>query len=131
MSGPDVVIRGGRVIDPASGIDQVLDVALGGGRVQEVGEALDRPEAEVVDASGLVVAPAFIDLHAHLCEPGDEHRETIATGARAAASGGFGAVCAMPITDPVIDDPALGQVHVLRMGENGNVEGQGVLQGQP
>ncbi|NNM33284.1 MAG: dihydroorotase [Gemmatimonadetes bacterium] len=106
MSGSDVVIRGGRVIDPASGIDQVLDVALGGGRVQEVGEGLDRPEAEVVDASGLVVAPAFIDLHAHLCEPGDEHRETIATGARAAASGGFGAVCAMPITDPVIDDPA-------------------------
>lgn len=106
MRGPDLLVRGGRVIDPASGIDQVLDVALGGGVVREVGEKLEDRGAEVVDGSGLVVAPAFIDLHAHLCEPGDEHRETIATGARAAAAGGFGAVCAMPITDPVTDDPA-------------------------
>ena len=106
MTVPEILLRGGRVIDPASGTDQVLDVALGDGVVTAVGVGLDDGGAQVVDASGLVVAPAFIDLHTHLCEPGGEHRETIATGARAAAAGGFGAVCAMPITDPVTDDPA-------------------------
>ena len=100
------LIRGGRVLDPASGVDGALDVLVVDGRVAEVGEALELEDARVVDASGLVVAPAFIDLHAHLCEPGWEHRETIATGARSAAAGGFGAVCAMPTTDPLVDDPA-------------------------
>ncbi len=106
MSDGAVLIRGGRVVDPISGVDEVLDVSLANGVIAEVGKDLDSAGAEVVDASTLVVAPAFIDLHAHLCEPGGEHRETIASGARSAAAGGFAAVCAMPTTDPVTDDPA-------------------------
>ncbi|MDH3224935.1 MAG: dihydroorotase, partial [Gemmatimonadota bacterium] len=93
MSGGAVLIRGGRVVDPMSGVDEVLDISLVNGVIAAVGKNVDSPGAEVVDASALVVAPAFIDLHAHLCEPGGEHRETIATGARSAAAGGFAAVC--------------------------------------
>jgi dihydroorotase len=101
-----VVIRGGRVVDPSQKMDAVLDVHLHDGAVAAVGERLDAPEgAEVVDASGLVVAPGLIDVHVHLREPGQEHKETIASGARAAAAGGFTAVVAMPNTDPPIDNP--------------------------
>ena len=103
-----VLIRGGRVIDPGSGADGVADMLVEEGRIAAVGSlATDgRGRAEIVDATGLVVAPGFVDPHAHLCEPGWEHRETIATGVRAAAAGGYTAVCAMPDTDPVVDDPA-------------------------
>lgn len=106
MSRP-LLLRGGRVIDPARGLDEVLDVLLAGGVVARVGRNLDAPEgADVRDVGGLVVAPGLIDVHVHLREPGGEHKETIATGARAAAAGGFTAVCAMPNTDPPVDDPA-------------------------
>lgn len=102
-----VLIRGGRVIDPSQKMDATLDVLLHGGTVAEFGERLDAPEgAEVVDAAGLVVCPGLIDVHVHLREPGQEHKETIASGARAAAAGGFTAVVAMPNTDPPIDNPA-------------------------
>ena len=102
-----LLLRGGRVIDPGSGRDEIADVLLVEGRVEAVGSGLDAPEdAEVRDVAGLVVCPGFIDLHVHLREPGQEHKETIASGARAAAAGGFTAVCAMPNTDPPIDDPA-------------------------
>ena len=102
-----LLLRGGRVIDPAAGRDGVADVLLRDGRVTDVGSDLGRPDdAEVVDVAGLIVCPGLIDLHVHLREPGQEHKETIATGARAAAAGGFTAVCAMPNTDPPIDDPA-------------------------
>jgi dihydroorotase len=85
----------------------VLDLLLADGRVARLGEALDAPEgAEVVDAGGLVVAPGLIDVHVHLREPGGEHKETIASGARAAVAGGFTAVVAMPNTDPPVDSPA-------------------------
>ena len=94
------------MIDPAAGVDQEGDVLIEGGRVGAVGEGLDGGGADVVDAAGLVVAPGFVDPHVHLCEPGWEHRETIHTGARAAAAGGYTAVCGMPDTDPVVDDPA-------------------------
>ncbi|MDP9348558.1 MAG: amidohydrolase family protein, partial [Gemmatimonadota bacterium] len=101
------LIRGGRVIDPSQGLDATLDLLLHGGAVAEIGEDLEGPEeAEVVDAAGLVVCPGLIDVHVHLREPGFEHKETIATGARAAAAGGFTAVVAMPNTDPPIDNPA-------------------------
>ena len=106
MSGP-LLLRGGRVVDPAAGVDGVRDVLLADGRVARVAEGVEAPEgAEVLDCSGLVVTPGLIDLHVHLREPGGEHKETIASGARAAAAGGFTAVCAMPNTDPPIDDPA-------------------------
>ena len=102
-----LVLRGGRVIDPAVGHDARADVLLRDGRVSAVGTGLGDPDdARIIDVSGLVVCPGLIDLHVHLREPGQEHKETIATGARAAAAGGFTAVCAMPNTDPPIDDPA-------------------------
>jgi dihydroorotase len=102
-----MLIRGGRVVDPSQGIDAVLDLLLSGGRVARLGESLDAADgAEVVDASGLVVTPGLVDVHVHLREPGGEHKETIASGARAAVAGGFTAVVAMPNTDPPIDSPA-------------------------
>ena len=115
MSGP-LLIRGGRVIDPSQAIDATRDVLVVDGVVAEVGEGIEAPEgAREIDAAGLVVTPGLIDVHVHLREPGGEHKETIATGARAAAAGGFTAVCAMPNTDPVVDDPA-GVGFVLAQG---------------
>ena len=102
-----VVIRGGRVLDPSQGVDASLDLLLVEGRVAALGEDVSAPDdAELVDASGLVVSPGLIDLHVHLREPGGEHKETIASGARSAAAGGFTAVVAMPNTQPPIDNPA-------------------------
>jgi dihydroorotase len=106
-NGAPILLRGGRVIDPASGIDAVTDVLLDEGIVKGVGQDLGTPDdADVRDVSGLIVCPGLIDLHVHLREPGGEHKETIRTGARAAAAGGFTTVCAMPNTDPPVDDPA-------------------------
>ncbi|HEU5250485.1 MAG TPA: dihydroorotase [Thermoanaerobaculia bacterium] len=99
-----LLIRGGRVVDPAAGLDGARDVLLRDGAVAGVGERLDSGDAEVLDASGLLVFPGFIDLHVHLREPGREYAETIASGAAAAAAGGFTAVCAMPNTEPTNDD---------------------------
>jgi len=102
-----LLLRGGHVIDPSTGQDGVADVLLDDGRVEAVETGLGVPDdAEVIDVGGLIVAPGFIDVHVHLREPGGEHKETITTGARAALAGGFTAVCAMPNTDPPIDDPA-------------------------
>lgn len=105
MSG--LLIRGGRLVDPAAGREGDLDVLLENGKVAAVGAGLDPRGAEILDAKGLLVFPGFIDLHAHLREPGREYTETIATGLKAAAAGGFTAVCAMPNTDPVADNRAI------------------------
>jgi dihydroorotase len=100
-----MLLRGGRVVDPSRSLDEVRDVFLFEGKVARTPDEL--PEGtQVVDCAGLVVTPGLIDVHVHLREPGGEHKETIASGARAAAAGGFTAVCAMPNTDPVIDSPA-------------------------
>ena len=101
---PSLLIKNGRVIDPASGLDGPADVLIEDGLIQAVGRDLDRAGAEVFDAAGLVVAPGFIDMHVHLREPGIEHAETIETGARAAAAGGFTSICCMPNTLPVNDN---------------------------
>ena len=104
-----LLLRGGRVIDPSQSLDAIGDVLVEGDRIAAVGGRLDtgsREDVEVIDCAGLVVAPGFIDVHAHLREPGREDVETIASGARAAAAGGFTAVCAMPNTDPVTDNQA-------------------------
>ncbi len=107
MSERALLLKGGRVVDPSRGMDRVLDLLLADGLVADLGEGLEVPDdARIIDATGLVVTPGLIDVHVHLREPGAEHKETIATGARAAAAGGFTAVCAMPNTDPPIDDPA-------------------------
>jgi len=97
------IIKNGRVIDPGSGTDRIADVLVAGGRVAGVAPELSAPGAEVFDASGLVVAPGFIDMHVHLREPGFEHAETIESGSRAAAAGGFTSICPMPNTKPVND----------------------------
>lgn len=96
-------IRNGRVIDPASRKDEVADVLLKDGKVAAVGRGLDAAGIPEFDASGLVVTPGLIDMHVHLREPGFEHSETIETGARAAAAGGFTSICCMPNTAPVND----------------------------
>src|SRR5882672_1601715 len=105
-----LLIKNGRVVDPASKTDATLDVLLDGEKIKEVGPAgkIAAPaDAEIFDASGLIVAPGFIDLHAHLREPGQESSETIETGTRAAARGGFTAVCSMPNTKPVNDNASV------------------------
>ena len=98
-----LLIRGGKLVDPAAGRGGRVDVLLADGVVAEVGDRIEAGDAEVFDASRLLVLPGFIDLHAHLREPGREYAETIETGLRAAAAGGFTAVCAMPNTNPVND----------------------------
>lgn len=102
---PSLIIKNGRVIDPASGHDAVADVLIQDGVIAATGTDLSAPEgSNVFDASGLIVAPGFIDMHVHLREPGFEHAETIETGSRAAAAGGFTSVCPMPNTSPVNDN---------------------------
>jgi dihydroorotase len=102
-----VLIRGGRVIDPAARVDAVMDVLLRDGQVAEVGppNTVRGGADEKIDARGLIVAPGFIDLHVHLREPGQSYKETIASGTAAAAAGGFTSVCCMPNTTPVLDSP--------------------------
>src|SRR6202050_3669900 len=96
-----LLIKNGRVIDPASKTDAGLDVLLDGERISKTGADLQAPGAEEFDAKGLIVAPGFIDLHCHLREPGQEMSETIETGTQSAARGGFTAVCCTPTTQRV------------------------------
>jgi dihydroorotase len=99
-----LVIKNGRVLDPVNGLDAVRDIAIEDGRFAAIGENLDSTGAEIFDASGLCVAPGFIDMHVHLREPGFEYAETIESGSRAAAAGGFTTICCMPNTQPVNDN---------------------------
>ena len=105
-----LLIRNGRVVDPASGTDAATDILIEGDKIKALsapGNVSAPASMEVLDASGLIVAPGFIDLHAHLREPGQESSETIETGTRAAARGGFTAVCCMPNTKPVHDNASI------------------------
>jgi dihydroorotase len=100
-----IVIRNGRVIDPASNTDRIADVLIVDAQIAGVAPNISGhgPKVEVFDATGMIVAPGFIDMHVHLREPGFEHAETIESGSRAAAAGGFTSVCCMPNTKPVND----------------------------
>ena len=101
-------IRGGRVIDPAASVDAVQDVLIEHGKIARMGSRLTAPHgATEIDAAGTWVCPGFIDMHVHLREPGHEYKETVATGTRAAAAGGFTAVCCMANTQPVNDNRAV------------------------
>ncbi|MDX6488743.1 MAG: dihydroorotase, partial [Gaiellaceae bacterium] len=103
----DLVIRGARVVDPGEGGDASLDVRVDGGTIAELGTSLDANGHRVVEAAGLLLAPAFVDPHVHLRTPGREDEETIASGTAAAAAGGYCAILAMPNTDPVVDSSAV------------------------
>src|SRR3984957_11939249 len=117
----NLLVRGGHVVDPSQGLDAVRDVRVENGLIAEIGEHLQPhdwgfEETEVVDARGAIVAPGFSAVHVHLREPGQPHKETIATGAAAAAAGGFTAVACMPNTEPAIDAPAV-VAEVLRLAQ--------------
>ncbi len=98
-----LTIRNGRVMDPATGLDEVTDLVLDKGKVVKIGR-VTRPAGAVYDARGLIVCPGLIDTHVHLREPGQEEKETIATGAASAVNGGFTSICCMPNTRPTLDD---------------------------
>jgi dihydroorotase len=99
----ELLIRNGRVVDPSSNRDEIADVFIRGGTIVAVAPNFDAAGAKVFDATGLVVAPGFVDMHVHLREPGFEYAETIESGAKAAAAGGFTSICSMPNTSPVND----------------------------
>lgn len=98
-----ILIKNGRIIDPVSNRDEIADLYVEDGKVSQVGQKIEKEADRVIEATGLFVMPGFIDLHVHLREPGLEHKETIETGAMAAARGGFTTICAMPNTKPVVD----------------------------
>ena len=102
-----LLLKGGRIIDPAQNIDMVGDILVQDGCIAEVGARIEAQDAEVLEAKGLVVAPGLIDLHTHLREPGLEAKEDIGSGTRAAAAGGFTTICCMPNTKPIIDNSIL------------------------
>ena len=119
-----LLIKNGRVLDPASGTDAPRDILLDGDRIAEIaptGKIADTNGAAAFDASGFIVAPGFIDLHVHLREPGQENSETIETGTRAAARGGFTVVCSMPNTQPVNDNASITRFIVDRAKAHGHV----------
>jgi dihydroorotase len=116
-----LLVKGGRVVDPSRDVDEVADILLADGLIVETGPKLAARGAEVIDASGLIVCPGFIDLHVHLREPGREDKETITSGTRAAAAGGFTAVCAMPNTEPVNDTAGITQAILERARAEGVV----------
>jgi dihydroorotase len=116
-----LLIKNGRVLDPSSNTDATLDILVDGPRILRVGPDLTASHVEIFDAGGMIVAPGFIDLHCHLREPGQELSETIETGTRAAARGGFTAVCTMPNTQPVNDNASVTRGIVERSAAAGAV----------
>lgn len=121
-----ILIKKGRLVDPANKIDKVADILIRDDKIEKVADEIKCEADEIIDASGLAVMPGFIDLHVHLREPGFEYKETIATGTKAAARGGVTSICPMPNTKPVIDSPEMvkellerskdAPVHVLPVG---------------
>lgn len=117
-----LLLKNGRVIDPANNLDAVQDVLVADGKIEKLGKNLTAPAgAEVVDARGKIVCPGFIDIHVHLREPGYEYKETVATGTRAAAAGGFTAVACMANTNPVNDNGAVTDYILARAKVEGAV----------
>src|SRR5471030_1998223 len=119
---PKWLLKGGRLVDPANGRDGVFDLLIDGDRIARVGRDLPiDADVKVVDVpSGLVVVPGLIDMHVHLREPGQEHKETVATGTAAAVAGGFTAVACMPNTDPVNDNAGVTQ-YILKKAREANL----------
>jgi dihydroorotase len=116
-----LLLKNGRVVDPATGLDEVCDIVVRDGVISEIGHDLTIPKGETVDLSEKVVLPGLVDVHVHLREPGREDEETVYSGTRAAAHGGFTALCAMPNTDPVPDEGSSIRFLVERAREHGAV----------
>jgi dihydroorotase len=114
---PKLLIKNGRIVDPASGRDEIGDILIKGGLIVRIGPNLHATGAIGFDATGLVLAPGFIDMHVHLREPGFEHAETIESGSRAAVAGGFTSICCMPNTSPVNDDATVTR-YILERARN-------------
>jgi dihydroorotase len=115
----NLLITGARVIDPSQELDATLDILIEGGAVAKVDKRVRAANVETIDATGLIATPGFIDLHTHLREPGQEHKETIATGTRAAVAGGYTAVCAMANTVPPNDERAVTEMVLAEAARNG------------
>ncbi len=113
------LIKGGTVVDPSQGLVGIYDVLIEGSRIKKVGRDIFEPEAKVIDARGLFVTPGFVDLHVHLRDPGQTHKEDIESGSRAAVAGGFTTVVCMPNTDPPIDSPEVVSYVILKAKEVG------------
>ncbi len=116
-----LLLRGGRVVDPAVGLDKVADVVIRDGHIVEIGENLSIPKGITVECAEKVIVPGLVDVHTHLREPGFEYKEDVESGTRAAAHGGFTAVCAMPNTNPICDEGAAVRFLVERARERGKV----------
>jgi len=116
-----LLLKRGRVVDPAVGLDRVCDVLIEDGRIKEVGENLEAGNATVIECAEKIVVPGLVDAHVHLREPGYEYKEDIASGTRAAAHGGFTAVACMPNTNPVCDEGSAVRFVVERAAERGKV----------
>ena len=119
-----LLIKNGRVLDPATKTDAAQDLLLDGEKIAQIGapgKITNVRDAEIFDAAGLIIAPGFIDMHVHLREPGQESSESIETGTRAAARGGFTAVCCMPNTKPVNDNASVTRFIVDRAKSTGSV----------
>jgi dihydroorotase len=114
-----LLIKGGRIVDPSQQLDKTADLLIEDGRVKSIEDSSNDNGLEVFDASGLIVAPGFIDLHVHLREPGEEYKETIASGAAAAVAGGFTSICAMPNTTPVNDNASVTRFIIDKAREAG------------
>ncbi len=116
---PEMLVRGARVVDPFSGIDGVSDVLVSRGRIAATGRGLETKGREVIEAKGMVLAPGFIEIHAHLREPGSEDAETLGSGLKSALHGGYTAVCCMPNTQPPLDNAAVVEGIAAKAGELG------------
>ena len=116
-----LLIRGGRVIDPATKTDEVMDLLIEDGTIIARGKALTEMADQVIDAQGKWVTPGLIDVHVHLREPGYEYKETIHTGSKAAVMGGYTTICCMPNTDPVVDNEIMVEYIKMKAAREGCV----------
>ncbi len=115
-----MLIKGGFVIDPAHGVGALLDIRISDGKIEALGQHLPEDGERVIDATGKIVAPGFIDMHCHLRDPGQEYKEDIVSGTRAAARGGFTTICCMPNTRPVNDSPAVTRYIIEKAATKGS-----------
>ncbi len=115
-----ILIKNGRIIDPANNIDATLDLLIEDGKIAQIGKSLDAQAAEVIDASGLLVTPGLVDMHVHLRDPGLEYKEDIISGTRTAAAGGITSIACMPNTKPIIDNLAICRYIISKAQEEGS-----------